>query len=89
MSNVVAIGLQKTNDGLLGQRNQKFLDKDMFKIINFKSGLFANDFACSFKIVEEYEYFRGICFDNRSQSQLFSHPFCYDSHVFGYLWRSE
>lgn len=86
--NPVVIGLQKTSAGLLALRNRKFLVNHMFKVLNFKCGLFANSFACSFKIVEEDEYFRAICFDGRSQSQLFSHPFCYDSHVFGKLWRS-
>jgi hypothetical protein len=87
--NPVVIGLQKTSAGLLGRLNQNFLVKDMFKILNFNCGLFENSFACSFKIVNEYELFRSSCFDGRSQSQLFSHPFCYDSHCFGSLWRSQ
>jgi hypothetical protein len=61
----------------------------MLKVLHFKCGVFSNDHACSFKIVLNTELFKSLCYDGRSQSQLFSHPFCYESHCFGYLWRSQ
>ena len=68
---------------------RRFGQAKMFKILNFKCGVFSNDNACSFKIMLGAELFKSLCYDDRSQSQLFSHPFCYESHCFGYLWRSK
>ena len=61
----------------------------MFKILNFNCSVFSWSNPCSFKIVSNAELFKSVCFDGRSQSQLFSHPFIYDSNCFDTLWRSQ
>lgn len=61
----------------------------MFKILNFNCSVFSWSNPCSFKIVSNAELFKSICFDGRTQSQLFSHPFIYDSNCFNTLWRSQ
>lgn len=61
----------------------------MLKVLNFKSDVFAQNNACSFKMVGKLELFRSIFFDGVTVSQLFSRRFFYDSHCFDSLWRSQ
>jgi len=60
----------------------------MLKVLNFNCDVFSAGNACSFKDINNSELYRALSFDGRTQSQLFSHPFIYDSHCFNMLWRS-
>lgn len=61
----------------------------MLKVLNFNCDVFSGGNACSFKYIVNTELYKSVCFDGRSVSQLFSHPFIYDSHCFSMLWRSQ